>query len=537
MTRDTAVALELRRMNEALEDLTIEKARESLPDFLEYVMHDENNRAWRVAQHQRIWSDLIRDDSIDLLEIIAHRQSAKTTFVQGAILWSLGRNPAMCIKYVCGSQSKAADRLGLLKRQIIGNERYHKVFPHIRPSALEDTWTTSKIIIERPADIGIQDASVEALTVLSGETGGRCHWLILDDVVDSRDAISTPGVLPQIQQKIDTDWLNQLFTENSKALAIGTFWSFDPPDPYVNLKNSKAWHTYEGPACYIDATGELIGPYHWPERWSREILQHKRESIGEDAFNQQYLLMGAVQPNEFFNRASIERCKDTSFRLGEIPEGVEIAKIGIGLDPATGRSKESSHAAIATVAKTTDGCKIPLSLIRVKADPEVVAEAAVRQWIVWNNAVGCPITIFVEHNGVQLAFQTLIRLVAERHGLAEPPAMGAHTTGRTKWVDESSLPVMNAEFTSALWLFPFAGDHDGRRHDCPVCQLIRELLYWRRPKDDKGNTPTTDLVMATWLASVAVDKRDIGSVPVIYGRERRSLSYGHRRPLAWIGAA
>lgn len=532
MRRDSSVALEVRKMQQALDDMEIERARESLPHFLAYVMRDENGTPWEVAAHQHRWSELICDPTIRRLEIIAHRQSAKTTFVQGAILWNLGRFPAMCIKYVCGSASKAADRLGMLKKQIVGNKRYHRVFPHIRPSELEDTWTSTKIVVDRPADIGVQDASIEALTVLSGETGGRCHWLILDDVVDSRDVLSTPGVLPQIMQKIEQDWLNQLFTENSKALAIGTFWSFDPPDPYVIMDQSPAWHTYKGPACHMGADGELIGPFHWPERWHKAALEDKRAEIREDAFNQQYLLMGASQPCEFFNKEAIDRCKDDSFRLGEIPTGVEFVKIGIGLDPATGTKKGSSWAAICTVGKTKDGCKIPLSLIRVKADPEVVAQTAVKQWVIWDRIVGCPITIRVEHNGVQLAFETLIRLISEREGLPAPPTLGAHTTGRSKWVSESSLPVMNAEFTSGLWLFPCGGDHEGRRHDCSVCQLLRELLYWGRPKDDRGDTPSTDLVMATWLASAALDTRSIGDFPIVYGRERRSVSHGYQRAMA-----
>lgn len=536
MSRESAVALELRKMEEAVDDLRIERARESLPDFLEYVMRDENGKPWQVSRHQRVWSELVCDPTIPRLEIIAHRQSAKTTFVQGAILYHLGRNPAMCIKYVCGSASKAADRLGLLKRQISANKWYHRVFPHVRPSELEDTWTTTKIIVERPADIGVQDASIEALTVMSGETGGRCHWLILDDVVDSRNAISTPGLMPQIYSKITQDWLQQLFTTNSKALAIGTYWSFDPPDPYVVMRDSGAWEVYEGPACSMDADGELCGPWHWPERWTKEALEQKR-SEDEDAFRQQYLLEGAAHPNEFFSREAIAKCRDIDFRLGEIPTGVEIIKVGIGLDPATGKQKNSSYGAIGVVGKTRDGSKIPLAIMRMKADPEVLCDAVVRQWIAWNRILGCPITIRVEHNGVQLAFETIVRLISERHGLPEPPTMGAHTTGRSKWTADTSLPVMNAEFTSGLWSIPFGGDHDGRRHDCPVCQWIRELQFWGRPKDDRGNTPTTDLVMAVWLASAATDKREIGDLPVIFGRERRSVRYGHRGPLAWAMGA
>lgn len=531
--RDEQLAYLMRIAEVAEEEALLCEARESFAAFCNYVMMDDVGQRWDFADHQYEWSALMDDPNIPLLEIVAPRNSAKSTTVQGRILWELGRNPNLCIKYVCGNDPRAIDRLHLLRVNILSNQRYRKVFPHVE-QVEESEQTKHKLTIERSAAVGQQDASIECASVRAGGTGTRCHLLILDDVIDSTDALSRPGTIAEIKQFVEQDWMSTLHP-GGRAWLIGTFWSFDPPDLYVEYSAEHSpWETWCRPACEMDAAGNLTEPVLWPNKWPLSALDLRRKQVGEEAFQQQYLLRGAVQRSHYFADEHIAACKNASVSLGESP--LDVVKVGIGFDPATALTKKwGSYACIFVVAVGRCGRKVPLAIVREKADPELLTEVLIHQYIHWRDALGVPIRIIVENNGTQKAFETLIRLIGEKRGLTDLPISGQFT-GWNKWSPETGLPFLSAEFAQQKWIIPVGGNHGGPEnpfHECHLCTWLDEMKFWGKLRDDKGRKPTIDTIMACWLASTAAsDAANIGDIPVAVSVERRPVSYGFTRQIA-----
>jgi hypothetical protein len=60
------------------------------------------------------------------------RDHGKTTQLCGRVLWELGRQPMLRVKFVCGTDAIAADR-GRYLQSMIGHDNTRRVFPELRP--------------------------------------------------------------------------------------------------------------------------------------------------------------------------------------------------------------------------------------------------------------------------------------------------------------------------------------------------------------------------------------------------------------------
>ena len=516
---------DLRALGSVLEDAQVAAAREDFAAFCEYAMIDDQGKPWQFAPHQREWLDLINEGHPRIL-IVAPRCSSKTTFVAALILWMLGRDPNLCFAIACGDDSVAIDRLRFLRNNIIDNPRYHKVFPHIRQADIEGEWSKHKAYIERSSAIGIQDASVECASVTSPKTGKRAHWVIFDDIIDSADAIGRPANIAKVKEFVERDWLS-MFHPGGRAIMIGTFWCFDPADIHVEYHQRAAdgggpWKSWCKPACELDENNDICGPYLWPGHWGKQALQERRDS-SEEAFQQQYLLRGAVQRSQFFNEEHVAQCISTSCSLGDTPFDVERVAIGLdpgGFSPNTRKNKMNSYSCIFVVGLGRTGQKIPLAILRLKAEAEIVARAVIDLWRQWHAEV-----ILVENNATQQMMVSLLRVVASLDGDVEPPVKGKFT-GAIKWNPDAGLPAMNAELAQGKWIIPKGGDHHSPRHNCPICDWLNEMHYWGKLMPS-GERPHTDIIMGAWLASTALEAhRGFGDIPIAVSRERKAVRFG-----------
>lgn len=517
---DAGYILDLDGMSRIEREMRVLNARESFPAFCEYCMVDDQNRPWKFAPHQHEWSERFMNPALELLLTIGPRGSAKSTTLQALALFLIGKNPNTCIKYVCGSEAIAIDRLKFVHTNILANRRYQEVFPHVKPLELAE-WNKHKITIERPAASGLQDASFECSSVTASGTGGRCHFLMFDDIVDATSALIRPNIMAKVKQMVEHDWMPTLF-EDGQAMMIGTFWSFDPPDIYVQYVEDPEWNAWVRPACDMDEAGNLIGPFLWEERWGKESLEKRKAKVGEEAFVQQYLLKGAIARSQFFSPEHIAKAKDRSVNMGDAP--FAISKRVIGVDPATSLERRGSYSCIYVVGIGDEGQKIPLSIVRLKEDAEVVAEAVVQLWVEWNADI-----ILVENNATQQILVSLIRVIGEKYGHTDLPLKGKFT-GQVKWSPDAGLPKINAELAQDKWVIPYAGDHDEPHHTCIICDWINEMLYWGKLKMPNGQKPTTDIIMAMWLASTAADTMDqFGEIPTYAEKERSEVTHGSHR--------
>ena len=514
-------------LQEAIRYADLREKREDIVRFAEYVMKDEKGESWKVGEHHKEWYRLALSVVLPLLDghavyvdgeeitpeyrndeqltngvIEGPREHGKTETVVCLTLFILGINPNLRIKVVSNTDTNAIKFITQVEKNILSNAELHEVFPGLVPDP-NGSWAggAMDVLKDLEADLGIKDSSIEGYGATASATGGRTDLIIFDDIVGARETITEPARLPKIKRLFFQDWLN---IGGQSHLYIGSAWS--PDDLIEDLVAHEMWCAWRKPA--INDAGEPL----WPERWSLKKLEKRRNEIGDEAFDQQFLLKGLRQNRTWWTQAIIDSSKATDLYLGETR--VPILATYCGVDPAASLKNTGSFSCVAAIGMMADERKVVLEIRRMREPPEIVAEAVIEMHIRHAFANIC-----VENNATQEAMLSLIRVIAEfkyTQNLELP--LEGFFTGSQKWNPEIGLPGLVAEMRAEQWDFPFAGDHDDPLHSCEICDLIGEMLGF--PYDTK----TTDMIMALWLARSAADaSRLIGDVPVGIARHRKRM--------------
>jgi hypothetical protein len=111
---------------------------------------------------------------------------------------------------------------------LIRTPRYRFVFDEVREVpkgkagfGKQTKWTQHEIFLQRPGFA--LDPSVQAAGVLSAGTGGRADLLILDDVVDQKNALDEPKLRDKVADNIDNVWMSRL-EPGGRVIMIATPW-------------------------------------------------------------------------------------------------------------------------------------------------------------------------------------------------------------------------------------------------------------------------------------------------------------------------
>mgnify|MGYP001164644066 CR=1 FL=1 len=520
----------LRQVREVREYARLEEIRSSPERFAEYVMVDEKGKQWQLAEHHREWyrilwhqlCDIVEPgkhvrppDSKDNLLILAPREHGKSSTMVCFLLYILGKNPNLRLKYVSGSADLAEAIVGQVAKNILSNPRLHEVFPDLKP-AKDGKWNLSAIDVQKEHGIGIKDASLQAYGITAPATGGRADAILFDDCIRAREAIQEPARLETISQLFYQDWLN---IGGYRHIVIGTPWT--PTDIHAQLSQNDDWTKWKKPAI-------IEGKPLWPERWPIDKLLARKRQIGEVAFDLQFMLTGIREKMSWWTSDIVEKCKDPYTEFGKLPEGFEIEGIVVGFDPAASMKMSGSWSCIFALAYDKFRRKLPLRIVRKRGQPRLLAEALVDILIEIHDALtvmgpnGKVLAerrvdlVTVENNATQQAFIDLINLVCENRGInLQVPIVGAFT-GTQKWNPELGLPRMVGEFENSRWIIPWGGEKHqppiDPLHECNICSWIEEMLGY--PYD----TETTDMIMSSWLASGSIDRQVIGDLPAVMQR-------------------
>lgn len=506
---------ELREIQEAIKFAELEEIRYDIVRFAEYVMRDENGEHWKLGEHHKEWYLLllrslvemidmssitvdgipvISDDAVysKNIEIMAPREHGKTSTIVCLIVFILGHNPNLRIKYVTGSDNLATDVVGQVKKNIENNKRLMEVFPNLK-SRQGGTWTGHELEIERTglADLGIKDATLQAFGITASATGGRADIIIFDDMIGSREAIQEPGRLEKIEKLFWTDWMN---IGGNCHVVIGTPWT--PTDIHMQLLNDPTWLSWRKPAI-------IDGQPLWPERWPIEKLAERKAKIKEVAFDLQFMLTGLRQKMTWWTQDMIDRCKRPDLMMGQMPSPSK--KKVCGFDPAASLSVGGSFSCAIAVSLDENGEKTILEIQRHRMRPKDIAAVVVEMDKRHNFDM-----LLVENNATQSAFVDLIELISREEETKLHEKMVEQFTGSKKWNPELGLQRVIMDMSNGRWNFPFYGDHTDPLHSCEICSLIDEMLHFPYEND------TTDLIMALWLADCAVERVELfGDIPVV----------------------
>lgn len=301
----------------------IRQAREDPKRFMEYCFRDdESGKPIVLADIHIKVQDAMADESIKDLIIEMSRDHGKTSNAEAHVLWRLGNNPNLRIKFVSANDSKATERLFAITQHLEQNSRVHDVFPWLKP-ANKGSWTNHKIVVDRNR-IGMRDASVEAVGVLATATGGRCDFLVADDVVDRRNALELPKLRSNIKVAWDSDWSN-IMEPDAQTVWICTPWHTD--DCTAHLKAKGVFHHLRFPV------GPNCEPV-WDAKWPKEKLEERRRKIGRREFDRAFRLLALS--GEF---ATVS---DEIIKYWKEPPRLDELVVFTGFDVSTGGGEDFS---------------------------------------------------------------------------------------------------------------------------------------------------------------------------------------------------
>lgn len=280
---------------EAVKDeADVRRARVDSDAFIEYVFVDDvtGNPVKQGKLHRR-WQRTMRKHRYCL--IIGPREHGKSTQVVGHALWRLGNNPNLRIKVISNNDKEASKRIVEMQQHIEKNPRFKRVFPNVVPDE-GGSWNSERFYIKR--DRVMREPSVEGYGVLSGGTGGRADFIILDDVVDRKNALTQPSLRIAVKDAVKTDWL-ALLADNGSVVAICTLWHKDDLNCDLGGAALKQWLLHnegKGPVPKQDnlqdgdwfVSFDAVGPNFetvWPEGWPEKRLRERARTIGKSAFN------------------------------------------------------------------------------------------------------------------------------------------------------------------------------------------------------------------------------------------------------------
>lgn len=530
---------------EAVQKLLMAKAaraRESLPDFFEFVMREERTgRPIRCAPHQRVGFDFMMDNPECVL--IWPAGASKTIMLVAVTLFLLGRDVTTRGLVVSKTQEQAQKLVKLVASYIEHSAELRLVFPHLRRSRAE-SWREDRIIIERPA--GIRDASVAAVGLETGRVqGSRLNWAIADDTLDQENT-SSPEQRKKTIDFIDQGVRTRLDPSDARFVVSNTAWHPEDlvhhlstkgglpllrmtitGDVYVTdgARNTRAgkepwdhellrpkYASGEDYACRLIRPGiddslndvplfpERFFYFDWelpdgtrlpPAKDMEEAIERARIDIenkrlqyiaSPGTFNRFFMGIARDDESAACKIEWIEKCKAAAREYGHFDLVSEYRGPNptfTGIDLAIGLGEEHDETAFFTFELLADRRRRILDVESGRWDfPTVVRKIIQKQ-----RAYGSVVRI--ENNQAQDTF----RQAALQLDAALP--IKPHTTGRAKAHPEHGIPGGFVEIANGAWLIP--NDRYGRCHP-HVQKWIDGCLYYSASKH------TNDTVMAWYFA-------------------------------------
>ena len=142
---------------------------------------------------------------------LAPRNHAKTTlFGESVPLWCIGKDPNTLIQVISSKDTVAKRRVKRVADCIMSSKRYRNLFGNLYPgNDPRYTWSPSGEAIEVKCDRvsswdregGVErDPTLSAYGILTSVEGGRAHFQVYDDVVNTKNARSE-ALRHQIREK------------------------------------------------------------------------------------------------------------------------------------------------------------------------------------------------------------------------------------------------------------------------------------------------------------------------------------------------
>lgn len=205
-----------------------------------------------------------------------HRGGGKTDQISiGRMAWEIGHDTNIRIK-VFKNTADEARKIPDSMRRIIESNRYRAVFPDVRPDP--DHWTGSSFRVQR-SKTGEKEPTVASFGVFGTFTGGRSDLILLDDIVDIKNAVQNPALRDKVKE-VYRNAIIPTLVPGGRTMRVYT--------PYHVADISVDWEKNPNIATTYEAVNNYISP--WPEMWTPEVLRDVEMDIGTIAYARAYSL-------------------------------------------------------------------------------------------------------------------------------------------------------------------------------------------------------------------------------------------------------
>lgn len=479
-------------------------AREDLSRFFGFVMREETSREpIEAVAHQRVLFSFIQHHPYCVVRMPAG--SSKTFCMSAVSMFLLGHDPTVRGAVVSSTQGQAAKVVGQVGDYIAEPElaaALQLVFPNLRKSRRpQDPWTQTAITVDRPP--GIRDPSLVAIGEDGKLPGSRLAWIVVDDILD-RQNTSTPAGREKTMEFFDSTVLSRLDPDNSRLVVTNTPWH---PDDLTYRLEKAGWPTLtmdvEGNIFITNAAddwdtddirpSEKPGEVYrltdhdpdeeeanplWELRFSRERIEHLRQTHLPHRFNQLFMCLCRDEMTAKCKLEWIDKCKRLGVGTSLVSEYKGANPTVTGVDVAVGLTTKHDKSAFVTAELLPGGKRRILDVAIGRWDGPTLVDIIIAKQKAYNSIVR------VENN----AAQDFILQFARKQKASVP--VKAHTTGRNKAHYEYGIEGLFVEVQNGAWIIPCDRRLRPHRH---VQEMVDDAMYY----DPGGHTG--DALMAWWL--------------------------------------
>lgn len=236
--------------------------------YAELHLVDDVGQPIRPARLHRLWLQLLSDERIRQLLIIAPPETAKTTWTIAA--WAgcyIGIWPQRNV--IIGSVSETvAEQRSLSLRSMVETQEWQRTFPGVKRAVglewLSARWSLAPDGVPTP---GRLHPTVSAYGTGGSITGSRADLVIADDLLNFENS-RTQHQRWLVNQWLHNSLLTRLKSGTGRIVVIGTAWDSD--DIYAKARKGGGWVVCHTPL--LSASAAVYAFLTYPDDWPYERL-------------------------------------------------------------------------------------------------------------------------------------------------------------------------------------------------------------------------------------------------------------------------
>tara|TARA_Y100001937_G_scaffold3502_2_gene4705 strand:- start:6986 stop:8422 length:1437 start_codon:yes stop_codon:yes gene_type:complete len=369
-------------LNELTASVDFEMGRRDFKFFFEEICGKiDQKHPWILTDFHKEWFDMSENNNKTC--IIASRDHGKSVFYRVYLLWKMAYNPGTEVLFFSHSQHQSIDHMAKMNELI----ETIPALQHLKPKR---GWAKQKFKFTNKS-------SITAMSVGKAVRGAHPQIVVLDDILSSE---------AQTQLKHVSQWfytaLLPVLHHTAQLCIVGTPFSYT--DLYSELKKLESYKVGEYPAIN-EQTGEPL----FPERWSLEALNARRNDMTSIAFTREYLCKPIASEASLFPEEVLNKVKDEELSLSYYPHDGESYNYYIGWDPAISADRRADYTCMMVIAVDENKNK---HIIHTHHEKGMDFSSQIDK-IIELNARFNPVIIELETNNFAMAFNQVLNEISD----------------------------------------------------------------------------------------------------------------------------